>query len=58
MKLATLIEREEPGKNVIKAPNSIVGVHNGVFLAGSMEMGKTVDWQTEISNKLKNVGYH
>jgi len=54
MKLGKLIEKEESGKNVIKAPDSIAGVHNGVFLAGSIEMGKAIDWQTEISNKCKD----
>jgi hypothetical protein len=39
---------------VIKAPESIEGVTNGVFLAGSIEMGKAVDWQTEIANKLED----
>lgn len=39
---------------VIKAPQSIKGVTNGVFLAGSIEMGKAIDWQTEIANKLKD----
>ena len=48
-----LIELEGP-LNVIKAPESIAGIHNGVFLAGSIEMGKAVDWQTEIANKLKH----
>jgi len=40
---------------VIKAPESIKGVTNGVFLAGSIEMGKAVDWQTEIAEKCKDV---
>jgi len=40
---------------VIKAPESIEGVTNGVFLAGSIEMGKAVDWQTEIAEKCKDV---
>lgn len=39
---------------VIKAPESIKGVNNGIFLAGSIEMGKAVDWQTEIANKCKD----
>ena len=38
---------------VIKAPDSIKGVWNGVFLAGSIEMGKAVDWQSEITDKCK-----
>lgn len=39
---------------VIKAPNKIDGEDNGVFLAGSIEMGKAVDWQQEIEDKLKD----
>jgi len=55
MKLKTLIEREENEVTVIKAPDSIVGVYNGVFLAGSIEMGKAIDWQTELTNKCKGL---
>jgi len=40
---------------VIKAPNSIKGVRNGVFLAGSIEMGKAIDWQTDIANRCKDL---
>lgn len=39
---------------VIKAPESTEGVSDGVFLAGSIEMGKAIDWQTEIANKLED----
>ena len=53
MKLKKLLESEQPKLTVIKAPESIAGVHNGVFLAGSIEMGKAVDWQTEIAEKCK-----
>lgn len=41
---------------VIKAPNSIEP-SNGkftVFLAGSIEMGKAIDWQKEICDEFKN----
>lgn len=54
MKLSKLIEQENK-MTVIKPPNSIVGIHNGIFLAGSIEMGKAVDWQTEIQNKCKKL---
>lgn len=54
MKLIKLIEQENK-MTVIKPPNSIVGIHNGIFLAGSIEMGKAVDWQTEIQNKCKKL---
>ena len=36
---------------VIKAPDSTEGITNSVFLAGSIDMGKAVDWQSEIANK-------
>jgi hypothetical protein len=39
---------------VIKAPNNIKNVTNSVFLAGSIEMGKAIDWQSEIAEKLKD----
>lgn len=41
---------------VIKAPNSIEP-SNGkftVFLAGSIEMGKAIDWQKEIGDEFEN----
>ena len=40
---------------IIKAPEDTTGESNGVFLAGSIEMGKAVDWQKEIIEKLKGV---
>lgn len=39
---------------VIKAPEQLSNAGVTVFLAGSIEMGKAIDWQTEIENKLKN----
>ena len=39
---------------VIKAPGDTTNIANGVFLAGSIEMGKAVDWQEEITKKLKD----
>jgi hypothetical protein len=36
---------------VIKAPESTEGITNSVFLAGSIEMGKAIDWQEEIAKK-------
>ena len=53
MKLKTILQEEKTKAKVIKAPESIKGVTNGVFLAGSIEMGKAIDWQTEITNKCK-----
>jgi len=38
---------------VIKAPEKLSNAGTTVFLAGSIEMGKAVDWQTQIENKLK-----
>ena len=38
---------------VIKAPKKLSNAGTTVFLAGSIEMGKAVDWQTQIENKLK-----
>jgi hypothetical protein len=37
--------------NVIKAPDKIGSPEYSVFLAGSIEMGEAIDWQTEIANK-------
>jgi hypothetical protein len=39
---------------VIKAPGDTHGENNGVFLAGSIEMGKAVEWQQEIEDKLED----
>lgn len=39
----------------IQAPNSIKGTTNRVFLAGSIEMGKAIDWQTQIVEKCKDL---
>lgn len=41
--------------NVIKAPQKLTDAGITVFLAGSIEMGKAVDWQTQIENKLKEL---
>ena len=38
---------------IFKAPQNIAErdpFYKSVFLAGSIEMGKAVDWQTEIGN--------
>ena len=40
---------------VIKAPNKLTNGGVTVFLAGSIEMGKAVDWQTQIENELKEM---
>lgn len=44
-------------KNIFKAPEKLElqKTFPTVFLAGSIEMGKAVDWQTEITNRLDNV---
>jgi len=39
---------------VIKPPESTKGENKGVFLAGSIEMGKAVEWQKEIEDKLQD----
>ena len=39
---------------VIKAPEKLSNAGTTVFLAGSIEMGKAIDWQTKIENKLKD----
>ena len=39
---------------VIKAPKKLTNGGITVFLAGSIEMGKAVDWQTQIENELKD----
>lgn len=42
--------------NVIKAPNDIHATRTpALFLAGSIEMGKAVDWQTELTNRLEHL---
>lgn len=41
---------------VIKAPQELVYDGLPIFLAGSIEMGKAIDWQTELTNSLKD--YH
>jgi hypothetical protein len=40
---------------VIKAPQKLEFEGQSVFLAGSIEMGKAVDWQTEITNYLSDM---
>lgn len=43
---------------IIKPPRKVhLGPTNVIFLAGSIEMGTAIDWQTELSNKVdsKNV---
>ena len=39
---------------IIKAPEkiSIPNGHKSIFLAGSIEMGKAIDWQTRLTKKL------
>lgn len=37
---------------VIKAPNPLIINTSSIFLAGSIEMGKAIDWQTQITNSL------
>lgn len=39
---------------VIKAPQSLDFQGSSVFLAGSIEMGKAVDWQTQVTNALSD----
>lgn len=39
---------------VIQAPHSTSGTTNTVFLAGSIEMGKAIDWQTYIIENCKD----
>lgn len=40
---------------VIKAPGKLPGAVSSVFLAGSIEMGKAVDWQTKVTNALSDL---
>ena len=40
---------------VVKAPNSFSLLKPTIFLAGSIEMGKAVDWQTELTNNLSHL---
>lgn len=39
----------------VKAPGSLVFAGRSVFLAGSIEMGKAVDWQKDLTEKLKDL---
>lgn len=40
---------------VVKAPGKLPANGPSVFLAGSIEMGKAVDWQTKITNALSDL---
>ncbi|KAF2139043.1 uncharacterized protein K452DRAFT_300617 [Aplosporella prunicola CBS 121167] len=40
---------------IIKAPHPPAIVGKAVFLAGSIEMGKAVDWQAALTNKLSHL---
>ncbi|KAK7537060.1 uncharacterized protein J3D65DRAFT_364538 [Phyllosticta citribraziliensis] len=40
---------------IFKAPHPITTTSPSVFLAGSIEMGKAVDWQTEITSTLSHL---
>jgi hypothetical protein len=42
---------------VFKAPEKYIAYadYTKIFLAGSIEMGKAVDWQTELTNKLADL---
>jgi len=39
---------------VVKAPNPVVVTGKSVFLSGSIDMGKAVDWQTKLTNALSS----
>ena len=41
--------------NIIKAPGKLEYNNHSVFLAGSIEMGKAIDWQTQITTALSNL---
>jgi len=50
------VKKEDTEMNnlvVIKAPDKLTNGGTTVFLAGSIEMGKAIDWQTQIENELK-----
>ena len=40
---------------VFKAPDNTYSGDLSIFLAGSIEMGKAVDWQTEVTNALSDL---
>jgi hypothetical protein len=40
---------------VIKAPHDFLFAKRSVFLAGSIEMGKAVDWQTRVTESLSDL---
>ncbi len=40
---------------VVKAPEAFSLLKPTVFLAGSIEMGKAVDWQTQLTNELSHL---
>lgn len=46
---------EEFNATVIKAPESLKNINGfSIFLAGSIDGGEAVDWQTKLTNALKN----
>lgn len=38
----------------VKAPHPYKKTKHMIFLAGSIEMGKAIDWQTKVTEALKN----
>lgn len=40
---------------VVKAPGKLPVHEISIFLAGSIEMGKAVDWQTQVTEGLKDI---
>lgn len=46
---------DEEKMKVIKAPQRLDLKRSIVFLAGSIEMGKAVDWQTQVTNALSDL---
>jgi len=40
---------------IIKPPNNIISSSRSVFLAGSIEMGKAINWQSEMENLLSGI---
>lgn len=55
MKYLKIFESEESGKaTVVKAPDTLPMAKPGIFLAGSIEMGKAVDWQAQVEKIMAN----
>jgi len=54
MKYIKLFELTDNKSIVVKPPEKLPTNIKGIFLAGSIEMGKAEDWQKKVESLLKN----